>query len=110
MTTLTRAEILARKIHGKTEPFELDGGEVLIRGLTHSEALEVRDQDTTLLRMCVMISRGIVNPAMSVDDVRAWSDADEAGVLTRLSERISELSGMSEGAGKSRVPGTRRRK
>lgn len=107
---LSRDEILARKGGVKTEQFDIPGvGTVVIRGLTRNEALQVRDAETTADKDNTLISHGLVEPKMSVDDVAAWADNESAGVMAALSERIGELSGMTEGAGKSRVPRTRRR-
>jgi hypothetical protein len=109
---LTRDEILARKVHGNTEQFALgdgDGGYVVIRGLTRNEALQVREGKTTGDMDNLMISLGMVDPVMSPEDVAAWGEVGDAGTMIRLSNRISELSGMVEGAGKSGVPSARKR-
>lgn len=108
---LTREEILARKVAGRTEVFDLgDGGEVVIRGLTRNEALAVRGCESTGDMDSMMISFGLVDPVMSPEDVDTWGSADDAGTMIRLSNRISELSGMVEGAGKSGVPSPRKRR
>jgi hypothetical protein len=108
---LSRDEILNRKKAGKTEKYALsDGsGTVEIRGLTRDQALEVGDADTLADKDNTLISLGLVNPAMSLADVAAWAADESAGVLSGLSQRIAELSGMTEGAGKSGVPRARRR-
>ena len=108
---LTREQILARKVAGKTEPFDMgDGEEVIIRGLTRNEALEVRACETVGEMDSLMISFGLVEPVMTAADVDAWGAGDDAGTMIRLSNRISELSGMVEGAGKSGVPSPRKRR
>lgn len=108
---LSRDEILNRKKAGKTEKYALsDGsGEVEVRGLTRDEALAVAAADTLAEKDNTLISLGLVNPALSPDDVAAWAGDESAGVLSGLSQRIAELSGMTEGAGKSGVPRARRR-
>ena len=106
---LTREQILARKVAGKTETFELGDGHVVIRGLTRNEALMVREAETLADKDNLVISLGLVDPVMSPEDVAAWGESDDAGTLSAISERIGELSGMSEGAGKSRVSRARRR-
>jgi hypothetical protein len=109
---LTRDEVLARKVHGTTEQFALGdggGGYVVIRGLTRNEALLVRAGDNVGEMDNLMISLGMVDPVMSPEDVAAWGEVGDAGTMIRLSNRISELSGMVEGAGKSGVPRPRRR-
>lgn len=109
---LTRDQILARKVAGNTVKHQLDDGYVIIRGLSRDEALEVQNvgqagdlagADNLLLHY------GLVDPALSLEDVAAWAGADSAGALTGVSNHISEISGLSEGAGKSRVPSPRKR-
>lgn len=108
---LTREQILARKTGTETEPFTLpDGGVVIIRGLTRNEALKVRDADTLADKDNVLISLGLVDPQLSVDDVAVWAENEPAGTMADLSQRIGEISGMSEGAGKSGVPRPRKRR
>ena len=113
---LTREQILARKTAGNvgnTEEYQLsDGsGTVIIRGLTRNEAIRIRESDSDMgKRDDLLISLGLVEPAMSPEDVAAWGEADgQFVVMTELSEAIGRLSGMTEGAGKSRVPRARKR-
>lgn len=108
---LTREQILARKIAGRTEDFTLpDGsGSVVIRGLTRNEALAVRALEDLTERDNLIISFGLVDPVLTPADVGLWGAQDDAGTLTHLSNRLAEISGLAEGAGKSGVPKTRRR-
>ena len=107
---LTREQILARKTAGKTESFMWEGEEVaIIRGLTRNEALTAREFGTVIEQDNYLISKGMVEPEMSVDDVAAWADQDTAGLLSAISSRIGEISRMSEGAGKSGVSRPRKR-
>jgi hypothetical protein len=110
---LTREQILARKVAGKTEEYKLsDGsGTVVIRGLNRNEAIRIRDSDDELgERDNLLISLGLVEPAMSPAEVAAWGEIEgQFVVMTELSEAIGRLSGMVEGAGKSRVSRPRKR-
>jgi hypothetical protein len=109
---LTREEILNRKKAGKTEKYDLNDGSgtVEIRALTRDQALAIStDAETLAEKDNLLIAQGLVNPAMSIEDVAAWAGDESAGVLSGLSQRIAEISGMAEGAGKSRVPRARRR-
>jgi hypothetical protein len=110
---LTRDEIMARKTGVKTEEYKLsDGsGTVIIRGLTRNEAIQIREAPGALGdRDNLLISLGLVDPAMTPEDVAAWGETPgEFVVMTDLSEAIGVLSGMTEAAGKSRVPATRKR-
>lgn len=107
---LTREQILARKTSGHTEVFTYDGEEIaIIRGLTRNEALRCRELPTVEEQDNLLISLGMVDPTMTAEDVSVWADSDNAGLLSAISSRIGELSKMSEGAGKSRVPRARKR-
>jgi len=109
---LTREQILARKVAGNTEEFPIDGDVVVIRGLTRDESLLVRKagEDGDLAAAdSMLISLGLVEPRMSADDVAEWGASDVAGTLMELSAAIARMSGMSEGAGKSRVSRPRKR-
>lgn len=107
---LTREQILARKTIGRTETFVYDGEEIaIIRGLTRNEALKCRDLPTVEEQDNLLISYGMVEPQMTPEDIAAWADQDNAGLLSAISSRIGEISKMSEGAGKSRVSRTRKR-
>lgn len=99
---LTRAEILARKTgHGKaTLP---DGSEVAIRALTRDEVLEMQALEKLGDKDNFIIATGMTNPAMTIEDVAAWAAAGDAGDLVAVSEAVAVLSGIREGAGKSRV-------
>lgn len=111
MGNLTRDEILARKVTGaKTELIKLAGiGDVTIRGLTLAEAEQLGELEGAAARNRLLLSAGLVNPALSQDDVDEWARNEDAGVLADLAEAIADLTGFSEGAGKSRVSRPRRR-
>jgi hypothetical protein len=87
------------------EEFEILGrGKVTIRPLTREELHRVRHQDTgagerETLAAC------IVDPKLTVGEVRLWQEAAPAGELTPLIARIMEISGLGKGAGKSDLSG-----
>lgn len=105
---LTREEILNRKVGRRTVELP-GGGEVVIRGLSHGEVVAGQKYDDNNMITVHMIATALVDPAMSFDDVLAWSQEGSAGDLTVVSEAIQELSALKEGAGKSGVSRTRKR-
>lgn len=109
---LSREEILARKI-GQSKFMLPDGsGEVAIRGINHAAAAEVgvlRADGKVTEATAVIIHHGLVDPAMSLEDVQAWMEADDAGTLEMLAQEIGKLSRIIEGAAKSGVQKPRRR-
>lgn len=104
MANLTREQILARKT-GKGKATLPDGSVVSVRALTRDEVLLVQDLELAD-RDNHIISMGMTDPKLSVDDVAAWGGAGDAGDLVAISDAIAELSGLKQGAGKSGVAGS----
>lgn len=107
MALLTREQILARKVAGKTEVVELDDGdEVEVRGITRGEAAEIGKIDPELVENMdteseiLALHFGLVNPALTVEDVRVWYKQDKNGSLQKAIEMIRYLSGQADGQGK----------
>jgi hypothetical protein len=89
-----------------------DGSTVLIRGLTRDEIVDAQERfpGSTKDRDNVCIAAGLVDPAMTEDEVAEWAAGAPAGDLTHVSEQIQERSGLREGAGKSGVRPARKRR
>jgi hypothetical protein len=109
MGNLTREAILARKLGQRVVELPDGSGTVTVRALNRREALNVSDIDDVYERDAYMMSIGLVDPVMSVDDVKAWGEEDDTGTIEAVSRAIGELSRMVEGAGKSSVSRPRRR-
>lgn len=101
MANLTREQILARKT-GKGKATLPDGSTVAIRALTRDEVLRFQGVDDAVERDNLAVSMAMTDPAMSVDDVAAWSAAGAAGDIVAIIDAVQELSGLKQGAGKSR--------
>lgn len=109
MAVLSREQILARKVAGRTEPVQLDDGEVVVRGLSRSEAsmcgrLDDQDDVETLA-----LHFGLVEPHLSQDEVRLWRSQDESGELQKVVDAIQRLSGTAPGQGKDATKSVPRR-
>ena len=99
---LTRAEILARKTgHGKA--VLPDGSEVAIRALTRDEIIEMQAIEQLDAKDNFIIATGMTDPKLTTADVAEWGAQADAGDLVVVSEAIQNLSGLGQGAGKSRV-------
>ena len=108
---LSRDEIFAKAKNEELLTLP-SGGQVRVRGLSRNEALKLQDVDTVEERDNYVVATGLVEPAMSLQDVETWAAAPGgAGDLVEVSRAIARLSGMSEGAGESGPtrPGGRRR-
>ncbi len=114
---LTREEILGRKL-GNVELELPDGsGTVVVRPLNREETIavgRVAEDDTsdagTAARHDLITHLGLVDPALSLEDVQAWAANDVGGVVLAVATKIAEISGMVEGAGKSGVSRPRRKR
>lgn len=104
---LTREQILARKMGRDVLAIDDAGGTVAVRGLNRTESIAVGEEQDHAVRDRMIIHFGLVDPALSIEDIAAWQEQDGGGpdsALEKVSRKISELSGMVEGAGKSDVP------
>lgn len=109
MAHLTREQILARKL-GKGVATLPDGSTVAIRSLTRDEVLEMQDGDRTRAeRDNFIVSRGVLTPQLSEDDVAAWAAGAAAGDLVAVSDQIADLSGLKPAAGKEATKSPTRR-
>lgn len=108
MQHLTREQIKARKRgHGVCKlP---DGSTVAIRALSRDEVLEMQALETVAERDNFVVSRGMTEPELSVEDVAEWAADGAAGDMVAITQAVALLSGLQEGAGKSGPARARRR-
>lgn len=105
MANLTREQILARKT-GKGKATLPDGSTVAVRALTRDEVLVMQESDfSTAERDNYVVATALTDPKLSLEDVAAWAASADAGDLVAITEAVQELSGLKQGAGKSRVAG-----
>jgi hypothetical protein len=101
MATLSRAQILARKVYGTTESVELsDGGEVIVRGMTRGEARELSALDDEGDVENTALHYGLVEPALSLEDVAKWIANEGSGEVQKVVNAIQRLSGTDPGQAK----------
>lgn len=87
----------------RSEDFELPSGRLVrIRPLTRGEAFTFSGKGLPVDVMEQrMVSLGLVEPTMTPKDVKAWQDHGAAGEIGALSDRITEISGMTKQAAKA---------
>ena len=83
-------------------------GDVLLRGLSRFETLDIPDL-VGIEREATIISRSLVDPVMTVDQVKAWMKAAPAGEFDKISTAVGELSGLLESSGKDAYKSNGRR-
>lgn len=106
MGMVDKAALLAPRL--PEDDVEIPGvGTVRVRALSRAEAMKVQRLPSKE-RDAQTIALGMMDPPMSVDDVKAWAAASPAAEMEAVARRIAELSGiLTEGAQKSGVPGVR---
>lgn len=84
------------------EDIEIEGvGTVRVRPLTRGEALQVADKPLDAAEMeRKIIAWGLVEPALSEADIKAWQDSSPAGDIQTVVDAIVRLSGMEKHAAK----------
>jgi hypothetical protein len=66
--------------------------------------MAVRDKALPMEELEVLIlTRALVDPALTEDDVREWQKASDAGEIELVTRAIAELSGLAVNAPKSDV-------
>ena len=104
---MDKGVLLRRRLREDT--VAIDGvGAVKVRGLSRGEADDVvtaREADGVLAMERKILHFGVVDPALTEDEVSQWQRLADTAELNAVIARISELSGMDEGAAKSGVPG-----
>jgi hypothetical protein len=79
-----------------------NGKVIMVRGLTRDEHLWIgKGTDDAAVIEQRMISKGMVQPVMTTEQVKAWQGKAGTMVLKLVSDKIRDLSGFGEGAAKS---------
>lgn len=84
------------------EDFPIPGvGVVRVRGLNRDETVAIGKLEDAAERDRHIIAIGMVDPKLSVSEVKRWGSAATGGELESVSRKIAELSGMLEGSAKA---------
>lgn len=104
----TADDLIPESLDNGAEPFVLPSGKtVLIRGLSRAELLAGgRNTDDAGVIEIRNVRACLVQPRMTIEQIEKWQKRDLAkGDFMALTEKIRDLSGLAEGAGKSDVVG-----
>jgi hypothetical protein len=98
---ISKADLLKPRIEHGTVAIE-GLGEFTIRPLTRAEAFDVQTMrdESVLAAENLLISLGLVDPEMTVEEVDRWSQVAPAGHLAAVSMAIGRISGMMPESGK----------
>lgn len=75
-------------------------GTVRVRGLSRAEALAAQNLKGAAAIERRMLALALVDPVMTEAEVGEWQAAAPAGELEPVTDKIQELSGMTQGAAK----------
>jgi alanine racemase len=100
---VTREQLTKPRLPEDT--ISIDGlGTFRVRGLSRFEVLVSKQREERLGMVAMermMLAAGLLDPSMSEDEVTAWQKASPAGEIEPVVNKIAELSGMLEDAGKA---------
>jgi hypothetical protein len=108
-----KAKLLAKRTGAAaTKTVVVNGVDVTVRALTRAEVLEAQkhhDGSDVATIEAAMLSVALVDPVMTVDEVRQWQEVSPAGELEPVTDALSELSKINVGAAKETYKSTRGR-
>ena len=102
-------EALVKKRVAEREVEIPDVGSVRVRALTRAEVLELGIAPGAVATMDVaeaeqkMLSKAMVDPEMTVDDIREWQASSPAMEINTVFEAVLELSGLKKGQAKELI-------
>jgi hypothetical protein len=103
---MDKSALLADRVRNNTDTVEIDGvGTVTVRALSRKEMIEAGElSEHTLVQERYILSRAMIDPQMSEDDIAAWQAASPPGEINRVADKVNELSGLKKESAKRDVP------
>jgi len=99
---LDKSALLAARDYDTADVHIAGFGVVRIRPLTRAEVLnhgQQAEKKGVLHAEAMMISTAIVEPSMTVDEVKRWQRISAAGEIEPLTDEIMRISAMTEDGG-----------
>ena len=78
-------------------------GTVRVRGLSRLEAMSVRGVEDRAKAEQKILSLAMLDPTLTEAEVARWQQASDAMEIEAITDKVTELSGMSAGAAKEVV-------
>lgn len=106
-----KAALFARKAGLETKEVKIGAVAVVVRALSREEVRTTKDENASERTFeNRLIARALVVPVMDAAEVAQWLDGAPAGDSVAVMNAVAELSGMNEGADKSRVSRVRKQR
>ncbi len=103
---MDKSKLTADRVINTRGEHTIEGvGTIKFRALSRMEMLESsqRFEDKPLEQERFILSRAMLDPVLTEDDVAAWQAGSVPGEINEVATKINELSGIGKGAGKSGV-------
>lgn len=98
--------LLAKRF--KIEEIPIDGvGVIKVRALSRDEMLGVDSEQPALKIERFVLSRTMVDPEMSEQDIADWQAASGAGEIGKVMDKVYEMSGIARGQAKEQYKSVR---
>lgn len=105
MGAVDKAKLLAQRTGDRRTVTVPGVGDVVVRGLTRAEVLSIQKKgEVDVAEMeALLVSFAMVEPEMTLDEVKQWQTVAPAGELEPISRAIQELSGLEAVAVKEQM-------
>ena len=108
MGNIDKAKLMANRVAGRTDTFEIEGiGEIRFRALSREELItagEISDKQGVLAYERYALSRAMVDPPMTEAEVAEWQANSPGMEINDVASKINALCGVRTGADKRVVP------
>ncbi len=95
-----KRKLLGDRVSKSIEDVEVDGvGTIRIRPLSRREMAEVSELEG-FEQEAHILSLAVVDPVLTVDEVREWQACSPAGEINRVAMAVNRLSKITPGADK----------
>lgn len=99
---MDKSKLLSKRLSTKEIRIGNDEDTVTIRSLSREDALKVTHKEMAVAELeRFVLSRTMVDPEMSEDDVREWQRNSDAGEIQSVFEEVLRLSGLTKDSGKA---------
>lgn len=106
-----KASLFARKASLETDKVPIGDLTVVVRALSRDEVKRLKDENASASTFeNRLIAASLVVPEMDAVEVAQWLDEAPAGDSVAVMTAVARLSGLDEGAQKSGVPRTGKRR
>ena len=90
-----KAVLLAASL--PTDTVDIPAGTVTVRGLSRAEVVRLQRSATPDDLDIATLAAGMVDPALTAEEAGAWRAVADNDTIRLVSDRILELSGLTEG-------------